>query len=247
MKPMNKHEYVGRDLEMMDFAERYHRWILDEFRAFLGPHIAEVGAGTGTFSELLLQEPGLRQLIALEPSARMHHLLAQRLARDARAITHCGFFEDVVGHNEGALDALIYVNVLEHIEDDRAELAHAYRALRPGGYLCMFVPALRWLYSRFDASFGHHRRYHKDELLALLRNSGFQIAYARYFDMAGILLWLLVIRLLRRTLAGGQVRTYDRWVVPFIRRFEAAISPPLGKNVIAVARKPLDSRLTPNK
>jgi SAM-dependent methyltransferase len=244
MKP-NKHEYVGRDLEVMNFAERYHRWILDEFRAFLGPRVGEVGAGTGAFSELLLQEPGLGQLIAIEPSARMHDLLVQRLARDARAITHCGFFEDVAAHNEGALDALLYVNVLEHIEDDRVELAHAYRALRPGGHLCVFVPALSWLYSRFDASLGHYRRYHKDELLALLRSSGFQIAQARYFDMVGILPWLLVMRLLRQTLAGGQVRTYDRWVVPVIRRFEAAISAPLGKNVIAVARKPLDSRLSP--
>ena len=245
MKPMNKHEYVGRDLEAMNFAECYHRWILDEFRAFLGPHIAEVGAGTGRFSELLLQEPGLRQLIALEPSARMHHLLAQRLERDARAITHCGFFEDIAAHNEGALDTLIYVNVLEHIKDDHTELAHAYRALRPGGHLCVFVPALRWLYSRFDASIGHYRRYRKDELVALLRSAGFQITHARYFDLLGILPWLFVFRLLRRTLAGNQVRIYDRWAMPVMRRFEAAISPPLGKNVIAVARKPLDSRLSP--
>src|SRR4051812_30371942 len=47
--------YPGRELESMVFAANYHRWILDIFRPYLGKRIVEVGAGSGSFSELLLE------------------------------------------------------------------------------------------------------------------------------------------------------------------------------------------------
>ena len=65
-------------------------------------------------------------------------------------------------------DSILYINVLEHIEDDRAELLSAYRALPVGGFLLLFVPALPQLYSKFDRSVGHFRRYYKKELIHFL-------------------------------------------------------------------------------
>ena len=42
----------------------------------------------------------------------------------------------------GAFDSVVYVNVLEHIRDDGAELRTAHDLLSPGGTLAVFVPAL---------------------------------------------------------------------------------------------------------
>lgn len=228
-------EYVGRDLEAMDFAERYHRWILSEFSPFLSGDVAEVGAGSGAFSEMLLELPELRRLTAVEPSARMYSILARRIGSNPRAELHRAFFGDVAP--AGALDAVLYVNVLEHVPDDAAELATAHAALRPGGHLCVFVPALRWLYSPFDAAIGHHRRYHRADLLRTVEDAGFSVLRCSYFDAAGILPWLVAFRLLHRTLASGQVRLYDRLVVPVARRVERIVSPPIGKNLLLVAAK----------
>jgi precorrin-6B methylase 2 len=49
--------YVGRDLEAMSFAENYHRWILESLKPQLGTRLVEVGAGSGSFSDLLLDHP----------------------------------------------------------------------------------------------------------------------------------------------------------------------------------------------
>ena len=58
--------YVGKDLEAMSFAVNYHKWILEEFRPFLGKRLVEVGAGTGSFSEMLIGE-NPEDLALIEP------------------------------------------------------------------------------------------------------------------------------------------------------------------------------------
>jgi SAM-dependent methyltransferase len=228
--------YEGRDLEAMSFARNYHRWIADELAPYLGRAAAEVGAGAGSFSELLLAR-GVERLVAVEPSAQMYPLLERRLAADPRVETRRAVFAEVAEGLTGSLDSAVYVNVLEHVEDDAGELALAHRALRPGGHVCVFVPALRWLYSRFDASIGHHRRYHRGPLRALLEGAGFEVVRLRWFDLGGVLPWLVAFRLLRRTLSGGQVGFYDRLAVPLLRAVESRVPPPIGKNLLAVGRK----------
>lgn len=230
-----KPQYPGKDLEAMSFAVNYHRWIVGEFEPFLGKTIAEVGAGIGSVSRLLL-EKGIERLFAFEPSPGMYALLEKELLQDPRAKTINDFFGP--RHAENQFDSIVYLNVLEHIEDDRAELAGALEALRPGGHLLVFVPALPWLYSDLDRSIGHFRRYTKRSLCDVVERAGFVLKNARYFDAAGILPWYVNFVLLRNTLGSGSVSLYDRLVVPVMRRIERLVHPPLGKNVLLVASKP---------
>ncbi|MDQ3181194.1 MAG: hypothetical protein M3Q33_11810, partial [Acidobacteriota bacterium] len=82
---MNKKvEYVGKDLEAMDFAVNYHRWILALMKPFLGKHLVEVGAGTGAFSELLL-ETSPETLSLIEPSAMFETLQTNLTKNDSAA------------------------------------------------------------------------------------------------------------------------------------------------------------------
>jgi hypothetical protein len=61
----------------------------------------------------------------------------------------------------------------------------------------------------------------------------------RYFDFAGILPWLVINRLIGSTsVSPALVKLYDRAVVPLARRTEAMISPPVGKNLVAIVRRP---------
>jgi SAM-dependent methyltransferase len=219
----------------MSFARNYHRWILDEFAPYLGDAIAEVGAGRGDVSSLL-RERQIKRLVAFEPSANLFAQLQREIATWPSAVAVNGIFDPAAVN--GQVDAVLYLNVLEHIEDDAAELSKAQSALRPGGHLLIFVPALRWLYSDFDRSIGHFRRYRRRELSELVEQAGFEIAKLRYFDIAGVLPWYVTFVLMHRTLTGGGVATYDRWVVPIMRRIERWIRPPIGKNLLLVARRP---------
>lgn len=225
--------YPGKDLEAMSFARNYHRWIRDCFRPHLGRRIAEVGSGTGSFTELLL-ETCPDSVTAFEPSDNLFPQLQERFAGDGRV--DC--VNSVFTHDPGdpPFQTICYVNVLEHIERDREELALARRALAPGGSLCLFVPALPWLYGEQDRRVGHWRRYRRGELIDAVTDAGFQVNLVRWFDLAGVLPWWINYGLLGRSVTPGTVSFYDRRVVPLMRRAENLVPPPIGKNLLLVAR-----------
>jgi len=233
----------------MSFAINYHRWILDIFRPFLGKRIVEVGAGSGSFSELIL-ETRPQSLDSIEPSSNMYPLLAEHLqAIDSNHIAHAyqgTLIENVESiRTAGAPDSIIYVNVLEHIEDDARELAAMNSLLRPGGHALIFVPAMSWLMGSMDRQLGHFRRYTTSDLPDKCRNAGFKIRLCSYFDLLGIVPWWVKYCLLHSsTMEPSAVRFYDRYVVPFSRSFEGVIGHPIGKNVILVAEKAEDRSAT---
>ena len=218
----------------MSFANNYHRWLIAEFFPYIRGSVAEVGAGVGNVSRLIL-EANIRGLMAFEPSGNMYPLLKEALKTDIRAKPVNGFF----GKEQASecFDSVLYVNVLEHIEDDASELASVRVALAQEGHLLIFVPALPWLYSELDKQVGHFRRYTKKNLVNLVQRAGFSVVKVRYFDVAGIIPWYINFTLLKNTISGGSVSLYDRLVVPVMRVFEGLVPPPIGKNVLLVARK----------
>lgn len=235
--------YTGRELEAMSAASNYHRWILGIFSPYLGRHLVEVGAGIGSFSELILGHHACETIALVEPSREMCKQLrawaSQKPPSPLVDVYHASFPEAApMITAKHPPDSIIYVNVLEHIEDDEAELAAIHSALSPHGRVFIFVPALTWLYGAFDERVGHLRRYMKNDLEAKLSRAGFQIVVSNYFDLAGVAPWWIKYRLLKSaTMESGAVRFYDRYIVPSARRFESVIRPPLGKNLIVVAQK----------
>jgi len=235
------HVYEGRDLEAMSFARNYHRWMLELFEPYLGTRLVEVGAGTGSFSEMLLATRP-ESLSLVEPSA-MYRRLVERIGghpTTTRVETYQDTFAGVAARLRAGRrpDSIIYVNVLEHIEDDEAELALVRETLSPGGRVFLFVPALQWLYGSFDELVGHRRRYTRRGLGRKCEGAGLRVMKAVYFDSAGVLPWWLKYRVLRsRRMESGAVKLYDALCVPLLRRVEALVEPPVGKNVLLVAEK----------
>ena len=230
-------QYFGRDLEAMSFAENYHQWILDEFEQYIGEHLLEVGAGTGNFTRYLLKRKP-SSLMAIEPSDNMYPLLEQRLGDEQSVYTYKGYFTQTCRTLDTTPDTVFYINVLEHIEYDADELLHVHDTLASGGHVCIFVPALQWLYGNADKAVGHYRRYHKQPLENLLRSANFEVVKIKYFDIAGIIPWWLIFKVFGKdTVPGGQVSIYDRVIVPVMRRIESHLSPPIGKNLLIVGRK----------
>lgn len=231
-------QYDGRDLEALCFAENYYRWMLGEFAPFVQRRILEVGAGSGTLTERLLQYQPER-IVSLEPSENMFPHLRSKYAGSPVVETRGGYLSDCIAELRGQFDTVVYVNVLEHVPDDAAEMRHAVDSLNPGGHLLIFVPALPMLYGTADELFGHYRRYTKQSLMAALEGHELDIVRFRYFDVAGIAPWWLAFVVLRRSfLSPGMVKVYDRLVVPWASRLERMTeSWPAGKNLLCVARK----------
>jgi hypothetical protein len=204
-----------KTLEIMNTANNYNHWIVEEIKPYLGKVNAEVGAGIGSISKLIA--PHVEKLIAFEPDETLIPILRNNINGRAEIINST--LTPIQ-----RLDSLIYINVLEHIENDRLELKKAYNILKQDGCLIVFVPALQWLYSDFDKSIGHYRRYYKKELVNLIENTGFKIVKAKYFDFPGILPWFINFTLLKKHLNISNIRLYD------------IIRPPIGKNLLVTAR-----------
>ncbi|MBN8219216.1 MAG: methyltransferase domain-containing protein, partial [Spirochaetes bacterium] len=188
--------YEERDLEAMGAAPGYARWIHEAVKPALGASILEVGAGSGNLSRVLL-ETGIRDLVCLEPSLNLHPALQNAVASDPRCECRAETLAQLPPSYEGRFDTVLYINVLEHIEDDAGELVRAARFLKSGGQLGIFVPALRWLYGTNDRAVGHFRRYQKPDLGAAVQAAGFHVTRLHYFDVAGVLPWWFLFRVLK--------------------------------------------------
>ena len=234
MAGIKGNQYPGRELEAMSFAPKYHQWILDEFGPYLGQTVVEVGAGVGNLTTMLLQTE-LSHLYAFEPAANLFPSLKAKMEGLSRVSVINDYF--CAAHVPDAIDSVLYINVLEHIEDDREALMNTYQALRTGGHLLLFVPALEWLFSEADVEVGHYRRYNMKNISKVIDNIGFNIEKIRFFDLAGVLPWYVNFVLLKNSFNSSSVALYDRLVVPPMQFFEKFIDPPVGKNILLIARK----------
>lgn len=232
----NNFNYAGKELEAMSFASNYYTALIRLLSPFLGEKVAEVGAGTGNLSRLILKEK-ISDLTAFEPSANLFPLLCEALKEESNKVSINNYFHEVSHNYQSYFDSILYVNVLEHIEDDKKELEYIKYSLNKNGYACIFVPALTWLYSDFDKSIGHYRRYHKKDLVRLVESSGLKIVKADYIDFIGIFPWYISLVLLKNKLNVKHVKLYDKYVFPVTKFVENIIPLPIGKNLLLIAKK----------
>ena len=234
------HFGAADDLERLGTAHHFFDWVLDEFNAHLGGRILEVGAGAGTITRKLADRYPDCQLVALEPADNMVEGLAAYAALSDRVTAHRETLAEYARHGIGDFDSVLYLNVLEHIEDDAGELRLAAQVLRPGGALLVFGPALEALYSDLDYKAGHYRRYSAAGLRRIAEEAGLVVKRSCYFDVLGVPPYYVVYKLLRQTeISGSTMWGYDWVVVPVSRLLQRVlVRPPLGKNVVLVATRP---------
>lgn len=229
--------YSGTELESFSQADNYYRWILGTMAPYLHGRVLEIGAGLGTVGDRLWNREAISELVLLEPAENLYADLAQRFSGRPNVITRQGYFGQIdLGD---AFDAIVVINVLEHVKDDHQLLQEALDALVPGGALLLFAPAMPFLFGTLDRQFEHFRRYRRPALRALLESIGFRLESLRYMHAVGVIGWLLAGRVLRRrTIAPASMRLYDRVVIPWVSRVESWVPPPFGQSLLAVALKP---------
>jgi SAM-dependent methyltransferase len=227
--------------EGMAGATNYNRWTFRLFERFLRGRVLEVGCGVGSFTEMVLASGKADTITSIDVSAAAVEFCKQRF--DGRAVTFaCQPVEDV----SGRFDAILCMNVVEHIENDRAAVAHLLELLAPGGVLFLLVPAHPTLYNTFDRAAGHHRRYTKRSMRRVLEEAAdapFDLQQY-YFNSVGALGYYVVYSILGRWPAGGasgEIGFFDRWIVPAMRRVEGTWLP-FGLSLISVVTKCETSR-----
>lgn len=72
----------------------------------------------------------------------------------------------------GLYDVALACDVAEHVVDDRAFMADVFERVAPGGRLVVTVPAHQRVFGPHDVALGHHRRYSRSDLVALVEGAG---------------------------------------------------------------------------
>ena len=137
--------------------------------------ILDAGCGSGGNLPML---SGLGVLYAFEMNdkARAHAKNRQLATIEA------GRLPDAIPFPGQTFDLITLFDVLEHVEDDNAALSSLVDRLKPGGVLCINVPAHQWLFVRHDRLHHHFRRYGRSELISKVKAAGLDVEFISYWN-----------------------------------------------------------------
>ncbi len=226
-----KFKYAGSELELFEKARNWKAYWSAQIAEFVRGEVLEVGAGIGA-NTATLANLEFQRWTCLEPDAALAARIP--LPPGDRHETAVGTLTDL---SPGAkFDAILYIDVLEHIADDRAEMARAAAHLNPRGAVIVLAPAHPFLFTPFDAAIGHFRRYTRASLRAAAP-AHLRVEKLVYLDAAGMLASAGNRLLLQRSMpTERQILTWDRLLVPISRRIDPLFSGRLGKSVLGIWR-----------
>jgi len=234
---MTNYTYLGSELELFSQASNWKAYYERFMRPYLGDEVLEVGAGIGTTTSYLCKKDQKRW-VCLEPDPVLAHTLGQRISEGD--LPKCCKVEvgklSELGREE-VFDTIVYVDVLEHIEDDETEARLASDHLREGGTLVVLAPAHQWLFTPFDEALGHYRRYGLSGLSKIIPED-LECVRLCYLDCVGLLASLgnrLILK--SRIPSERQIALWDGVMVPLSKLFDPLLRYSVGKSVLGVWRK----------
>ena len=231
-------KYPGEELDLFAEARRWKKYVFDMISSDIAGEVLEVGAGIGGTTRRFCKKKHPRW-VCLEPD----RTLAERLWESIKRGDLPRFCEVQVGTIEAiepaeAFDTILYIDVLEHIDDDRQELERAGLRLRSGGRLIVLSPACQALFSPFDRAVGHYRRYSRKSL-AEVAPKEFETSRLIALDSVGMLASLANRSLLKQEYPTyEQISVWDKWMVPCSRLIDPLLGGLVGKSVLGIWRKP---------
>jgi len=208
-----------------------------------GPLKAGLDAGCGPMTNESLYGRFAERWVALDNS--MESFREPAASRNVKAVIG-GL--DRAPVREESVDLVLLLDVLEHIDDDKAVILELGRCLKKGGLLLISVPAFNCLWSRHDEQAGHRRRYRSGDIVRLCQENALSVLDGHYFNTA-LFVPIYIARKILKILPGGKnviesnlspgfadpllrlVLTIERWVSFSLFRM------PFGTSFVLLARK----------
>jgi SAM-dependent methyltransferase len=214
-----------------------NRWIYSKLSGGVHGDVLEIGSGIGNMSRLIRERAS--HLVVTDAEPGYLGALGDVFARDGAV--------EVVAYDldhapparvaDRAYDAIVAVNVIEHIADDKMLVSRLSAMLRPRGRLLVYVPACPSAYGSLDVALGHYRRYTPETLSALLRGADLEPGRPRYMNLLGLAGWMVSGRLLGADALSPRAAALFERLIPLIR-LEDTITLPWGLGLWTHATKP---------
>jgi SAM-dependent methyltransferase len=222
------------------------RTLRRELRGLSAGPVLDFGCGNGLFFDALQEfgdpfgvEP---ELALLDPSGSWRPRISSDFVLGAPG-------------EQARYGLVLALDVLEHIEHPAPVVRELARRLRPGGLFVATVPAFMALWTQHDDVNHHVTRYHRSELIGLIRQCGLEVQRASYFFGALAMAKWCVARA-EGLLPRRQPRV-PRVPVPVINRLALAAvrleqrltgdrALPFGSSLLLVARAPISTDAPPS-
>ncbi len=228
-------------LEVIAKADRFNRWMYDQFKHQLKGEVLEIGSGIGNISKLVIDEG--HSITLSDYNEEYCENLKEKFSslKNVSEIISIDLlhhdFENKYELYKNKFDSIFLLNVIEHIEDDQLAIKNCNYLLKSKGHLILLAPAYSWLYSSFDKQLGHYRRYSLLSLKKLLTKEKFNILSGSYFNFAGIGGWLLFGKILnKKMLSSGEMSAFNK-IVPIAKFIDRLFGKKTGLSIIVTGIK----------
>lgn len=224
--------YPGKELEIFDKAHLWRGYLYLILKKFIGKKILEVGAGIGSFTKIYFEKSSNITLSEIDNSN--HDILIKKFSLNKNVKVE----NKIINEFNETFDTILYLSVLEHIENDEKEIANALDRLEEGGHLIICAPAHNYMYSNFDKEIGHFRRYEMSFFNKLSLKNAF-IKKKFFIDSLGHLIYFLNKIAFSKEVYPSKLKIFiwDKILIPvtFIVDFFSFYK--FGKNIICIIEK----------
>ncbi|MEW6130589.1 MAG: class I SAM-dependent methyltransferase [Acidobacteriota bacterium] len=234
---MKTYSYIGSELELFSRAVNWKNYYAKFLYKYLTGEVLEVGAGIGSTTQILCNRKQNRW-VCLEPDAEMSCILKERVTQGELPET-CEVSNEFIGSlpKSELFDVIVYIDVLEHIENDKQELIAATAHLKTAGHLIILSPAHQRLFTEFDREIGHFRRYNRKSLAAIIPNA-LESVDCRYLDSVGMFASLANHLILKSNMPSEQqILFWDSVMIRLSKFVDPLLNYRIGKSILGVWRK----------
>lgn len=197
-------------LEKFNDIEKTHWWwegrrelIRNLLKGKKYERILDVGCGTGETLSFLKTIFPKAELYGIDTSSKA---IKYTKSRGHRKVKRANALS--LPFNDGFFDAVLILDVMEHIGDDLKVIKEAARTLKRGGRIIITAPALPFIWCDHDVNQGHKRRYTRRMIKYLAKRGGLRLSFISYFNFL-FSLPIIIIRLLSRLKPFGSLSNYD--------------------------------------
>ncbi len=225
-------DYHGTELEAFDKAHIWRKYIYYLIKKFLSKDILEVGAGIGSFTNNYISEE--KNITLTDPDTYNSKVLKEKFLNKNNIKVFKCFVDEV----NSTFDNILYLNVLEHIEDDVGELNKALKKLKNKGTIIVLVPAHQKLYGNLDKAVGHFKRYDM-EFFKNVKLDNAIVEKLYYLDCTGYFLYFINKIFFKEEVYPSNLKIFiwDKIFTPVTIILDKIIGYKFGKNIMCVIRK----------
>lgn len=234
-------EYGTKTLEIISDANSFNRWMYETIIPHCFGEILEIGSGIGNISHFFIEDG--KNITLSDIEKRYFPQLKEKFGHHKNL---GGIFQfDLANENIelshpeliNCFDTIFAINVIEHIPNHEKAIQNASKFLREGGKIVILVPAFQRLFNQFDKQLDHQRRYTAESLKSVLEKSNFKIIHSQYFNIAGMLGWIISGNILRnKIIPKEQMKVYNA-LVPVWKIIDFFTRKFVGISVIQVGEK----------